>query len=67
MKEYKFDKTAFKIQTFRESEMSNVTGNDISYAERLRMAYYLNAIAYGFSRNNPPKLDRTFFVSRKQP
>jgi len=66
MKEYKLDKTAFKIQSFKEAEMSNVADKETSYAERLRMAYYLNSIAYRFSRNDPPRLDKTLFTSRKQ-
>jgi len=66
MKEYKFDKTAFKAQSFKEAEMANVADNDVSYAERLRRAYYLNSIAFGFSRDNPPRLDKTIYSSRKQ-
>lgn len=65
MKEYRLDKTAFKMQTFEEADMSNVYGKEISYSERFRRAYYLTSIAYKFSRENPPRLDRTFFSSRK--
>jgi len=66
MKEYRLDKTAFKVQTFNESDMANVCGKEVSYSERFRRAYYLNSIAYQFSRQNPPRLDKTVFSSRKQ-
>jgi hypothetical protein len=67
MKEYRLDKTTFKIMTFEEADMMNVYESDISYRERLREAYYLTSIAFGFDLENPPKLDRTVFSSRKQP
>ena len=65
MKEYKLDKTAFKIQTFEESDMENVYKPDVPYTERFRQSYFLLSIAYGFSRENPPRLDRTYFSRRK--
>lgn len=67
MNEYRFDKTAFKAMTFEEADMANIYGIDTSYGERLRQAWYLISIAYGFDIENPPKLDRTVFSSRKQP
>jgi hypothetical protein len=66
MKEYRLDKTQFKMQTFKEAGMANICGEDVPYAERFRRAYYLISLAYRFSRYNPPKLDRTFFSSRKR-
>lgn len=65
MSDYRFDRTAFKIQSFKEADMANVYGKDVSYPERLRQAYYLISQAYGFSMSNPPKLDRQAFSSRK--
>jgi hypothetical protein len=65
MDEYKFDRTAFKIMTFDESEAANKFPADISYSERLRQAYYLISRAYGFSIHNPPRLDKSIFSSRK--
>jgi hypothetical protein len=51
--------------SFQESDATNKFGKDVSYAERLRRAYYLISQAYGFSISNPPKLDRTYFSMRK--
>jgi hypothetical protein len=61
MPEYKFDRGAFRMISFQESDATNKFGKDVSYAERLRQAYYLISQAYGFSISNPPKLDRTYF------
>jgi hypothetical protein len=65
MSGYKFDRSAFRVQTFKESDAANKFGKDISYAERLRQAYYLISKAYGFALNDQPKLDRNHFSIRK--
>ena len=65
MGEYKFDRSAFKIQTLQQSDAANKFAADVPYAERLRQAYFLIAHAYGFSMNNQPKLDKSVFASRK--
>lgn len=65
MSDYRFDKTAFKIQTFKEADRANIFDKDVSYSERLRQAYYLISQAYGFSMSDQPKLDRHIFSSRK--
>ena len=65
MKKYTLDRTVFKMQTFAEAESGNIFEHDVPYAERLRQAYYLISVAYGFSLDNPPKLDRTVFSCRK--
>lgn len=65
MPDYKFDRTAFKIMTLKEADAKNVFEKDISYAERLRQAYYLISQVYKFSMNDQPKLDKGFFSTRK--
>jgi hypothetical protein len=65
MPDYKFDRTAFKMMTFKEVDAANVFDKNVSYPERLRQAYYLISQAYGFSMDNQPKLDRSYFSSRK--
>ncbi len=62
---FKFDRTAFKMMTFREADAANVFDKSVPYAERLRQAYYLISQAYGFNINTPPKMDRKYFSSRK--
>lgn len=66
MSDYKFDRTAFRMLTFKEADKANVFDKNVSYSERLRQAYFLISQAYGFSMTDQPKLDRTHFSSRKQ-
>jgi hypothetical protein len=65
MTNYKFDRTAFKINTFEEADKANVYGKDVSYSERLKQAYFLILQVYGFSLSDQPKLERNVFSSRK--
>jgi hypothetical protein len=65
MSDYKFDRTAFKIQTLKEADKSNVFDKNVSYSERLRQAYYLISQAYEFSMADQPRLDRSYFACRK--
>ena len=65
MSEYRFDRSLFKIQTFKEADRANIFDKSIPYTERLGQAYYLISRAYGFSLSDPPKLDRSCFSSRK--
>ena len=65
MADYKFDRTAFRMMTFKEADAANVFNKDIPYSERLRQAYYLISQAYGFSMKDQPKLDKGYFSSRK--
>jgi hypothetical protein len=64
MEPYKFDRTAFKIQTFAESDADNVDLS-LSLDERVRQAWYLISKAYGFDISNPPRMDKTVFSYRK--
>jgi hypothetical protein len=66
MKEYKLDRTVFKMMTFKEADRRNVFDKSVSYSQRLEEAYYLISKAYGFSMDSQPRLDRTYFSSRKQ-
>jgi hypothetical protein len=66
MSDYRFDRTAFRMTTFKDADKANVFDMSISYSERLHQAYFLIALAYGFSMTDQPKLDRTHFSSRKQ-
>ena len=65
MGDYKFDRSAFKMQTFHEADRANVFDKDIPYPERLRQAYYLISQAFGFSMSDQPRLDKNYFSSRK--
>ena len=62
---YKLDRTAFKIQTFKEADSSICDGKDLTVEERLRRSFFLTAQNYGFDVSNPPKMDRTHFEMKK--
>jgi hypothetical protein len=65
MDDYRFDRTAFKIQTLEEADQNSVFDKTVPYSERLRQAYFLIAQAYGFSMSDQPRIDKSCFSSRK--
>jgi hypothetical protein len=67
MKKFKIDKTAFKAQSFAESEKSNLFDKDVPLAERLRMAFHLTCTIHGIKDGDPLKVDRTVFSAYKFP
>lgn len=62
---YKLDRTAFKIQSFKEADLYICYGKDIPVMERLRRSFYLTAQNFHFDVLNPPKMDRTHFEMKK--
>lgn len=62
---YKLDRTAFKIQTFKEADLSICDGKGLPIAELLRRSFYLTAQCYHFDVLNPPKMDRSHFEVKK--
>lgn len=66
MKPGKLDRTAFKHQTLAEAAHNLKYWQGHSYAERLKAANYLNSIAYNFDANNPPRMDKTYFIIKKR-
>ena len=65
MKNYRLDKTAFKMQTFAEAERNKVFDKDVSPADRLKMAFHLTCTIYGIKEGDSLKVDRTVFSARK--
>ena len=63
--EYKLDRTAFKSQTFEEANNHYGYWQQKTLTERLQASYYLIQSAYGFLNSDLPKVDRTYFSSRK--
>ncbi len=62
---YKLDRTAFKAQTFKEAETSHSAYyKTLTWQERLRIALYLNSIAFNFPPDNPPRMDKTICKAR---
>jgi hypothetical protein len=61
MDSFQLDRTAFKAHTQKEAADHASIYKNLSWQDRLRVAAYLNSVAYKFDLNNPPRLDRTKF------
>jgi len=64
MSSYRLDRTAFKAQTAEEAANHAAYYKTLTWQERLRIANYLNSIAYNYPENEPPRIDRTAFKIR---
>lgn len=66
MSNYRLDRKSFKGQTFEEA--SNHAGyyKSLTWQERLRIANYLNSVAFKFPENYPPRLDKSKFKVRSR-
>jgi hypothetical protein len=62
---FQLDKTAFKKQSFQQSDNTRGYWLSKSVEERFQAALYLQSVVYGFDLNNPPSMDKTVFSSRK--
>ncbi|WP_293307507.1 hypothetical protein [Pedobacter sp. UBA5917] len=64
---YRLDRTAFSAQTAEEaSKADRIYYKNLSWQERLRIANYLNSIAYNYPENTPPKMDKLAFSVRSR-
>lgn len=61
----RLDRTAFHAGTHEETEQYHARHQPKTMAERLRVTAYLNSIAFNYDLNNPPRMDRTVFSSRR--
>ena len=61
---FRLDRTAHHAGTHAETEAYHRQQTPATLAERLRVAMYLNSVAFDFDLNNPPRLDRTAFSCR---
>jgi hypothetical protein len=64
---YRLDRTAFNAQTAEEaSKADRIYYKNLSWQERLRIANYLNSIAFNYPENDPPKMDKSAFSVRSR-
>ena len=61
MSSYRLDRSAFTAQTAEEAANHATYYKKLTWQERMRIANYLNSIAYNYPENKPPRLDRTIF------
>ncbi len=62
---YKLDKSSFSALTLKEADVEMNNYKNITWQERLRISNYLISVAYNYSLNNPPKMDKSYFEMRK--
>ena len=65
MTKYRLDKTQFKAQSFEQADDNRAYWLQKDVKERVKAAWYLISCAYGFDLDNPPRLDKTVFSTRK--
>lgn len=66
MNTFRLDRSAFKAQTAEEAANHASYYTKLTWQERLRIAAYLNSVAYNYPLHSPPRLDKTKFVAGKQ-
>lgn len=64
---YRLDRTAFSAKTANEaSKADQIYYKNLSWQERLRIANYLNSVAFNYPENDPPKMDKSVFSVRSR-
>ncbi len=66
MSSFRLDRTKFKAHTADEASDHATYYQSLTWQERLKIANYLNSIAYNYPEDNPPRLDRTKFSVRSR-
>lgn len=62
---FKLDRNSFEKYSHLNNKKGDQFYQHLELNERLRIAFYLNSVAYQFPMNDPPKLDKTLFKKRK--
>lgn len=67
MDNYRLDRTAFKAQTVDEATKNQALYyKRLTWQERLRIANYLNSVAYNYPENDPPRVNKAIFSIRSR-
>jgi hypothetical protein len=66
MSDYRLDRNAFKAQTFEEASNLAKYYRTLTWQERLRIAAYLNSVAFNYPENQPPRLDKSVFKAQSR-
>jgi hypothetical protein len=67
MASFKLDRTAFRAQPVKEASAYHAEYyKKLTWQERLRVANYLNSVAYNYPEHQSPRLDRTVFKVRSR-
>ena len=63
---YKLDRTAFKAQTVEEASNHASYYKTLTWQERLRVAMYLNSIAFHLVGKSEPRMNKLIFNARSR-
>jgi hypothetical protein len=61
MSAFRLNRAVFRAQTAEEAANHSSYYRRLSWQERLKVAAYLNSIAFNYPESNPPKLDKNIF------
>ena len=64
MTDFLLDRTIGKAYTAAEAADHGSYYKNMSWQERLRIAAYLNSIAFNYPIDNPPRMDKTKFKAK---
>ncbi len=66
MDSFRLDRNVFKGQTAEEAANHKKIYQGLSWQDRLKIAAYLNSIAFRYDPENPPRMDRTRFAAKSR-
>ena len=64
--EYRLDRNYFWAGKAEDQPSDALYYKTLTPEERLKIAFYLNSVAYNFDINNPPRMDKTVFSIEKR-
>lgn len=62
--EFRLNRSVSKAQTAQEAADHSSYYKETSWEDRLKIAAYLNSVAYNYDINTPPRMDRTVFKAK---
>lgn len=65
MNQIKLDRTLFSMTKSKNQKLESSSYSQLNVYERLNITAYLNASAFNFPINEPPKIDKSIFKMSK--
>jgi len=66
MTTYRLNRSKFKAQSANEAANHSSYYKSLTWQERLRVAAYLNSIAFDYQLAFPPRMDKTKFQTKSR-
>jgi hypothetical protein len=63
---FRLDKNYFWEGKLEDKPSDAAYYGTLTMEQRLKIAFYLNSVAYNFDINNPPKMNKSVFTIRKR-